>query len=493
MLRSLAGLACTLALAGCAGLSQYFHDAGPAPEPQPRSLADWPYAEIWSGVVFNGAKIGFTRLALARASDAAERWDLESEAVIRLRFLGVDKRVNLRSRDRVRADLTLERFRYDYDLDGSALEVAGEFDGRTLELHVQASGASDHRRIAHASPLYPQSALAMLPLLRGLALGKVLRDDVLQGETQQIVQARQEISAYERSELFEGPAFRVETEMLGVSSTAWIAPDGRPLFELALHGTMISALEPREQAERYLVAASLNKDEALLDFSLMKAPPLADPGSISKLEIVLAGVPASLAVPSEAGQECAREAKLVRCTVDRARQIEAENPERLRAYLAPTLAAPSADGEIVSLAQRIAGGATEPRERVLRILTWLEANVAKEAIDVFTASDVLRERRAECQGHAYLFAALSRALGLPARVVNGLVYSERHGGFLYHSWNEVWIEGSGWRAVDPTLGQPRADATHLKLIEGESALQLIPLVGMVGKARVAEVRALARW
>jgi hypothetical protein len=35
-------------------------------------------------------------------------------------------------------------------------------------------------------------------------------------------------------------------------------------------------------------------------------------------------------------------------------------------------------------------------------------NIAKEAVDSFTAVDVLRERR-RMQGHAYLFAALARA------------------------------------------------------------------------------------
>ena len=92
-----------------------------------------------------------------------------------------------------------------------------------------------------------------------------------------------------------------------------------------------------------------------------------------------------------------------------------------------------------------------------------------------------------------LLAALSRALGIPVRVVNGLVYSEPHGGFLYHTWNEAWLGERGWRAVDAIFGQMQADATHLKLIEGESLLQLVPLVGMVGKARIESVRALSHW
>jgi transglutaminase-like putative cysteine protease len=114
-------------------------------------------------------------------------------------------------------------------------------------------------------------------------------------------------------------------------------------------------------------------------------------------------------------------------------------------------------------------------------------------VDAFSATDVLRERRAECQGHAYLFAALARALGLPTRVVNGVVYLEEYGGFLYHSWNEVFVQGAGWRPVDPTFAQPLADATHVALVEGESALELAPLAGMLGRARVAAVGEVAHW
>ncbi len=45
-------------------------------------------------------------------------------------------------------------------------------------------------------------------------------------------------------------------------------------------------------------------------------------------------------------------------------------------------------------------------------------------------------------------------------------------------------------AVDPTFGQSRAEATHVKLIEGESLADLGPLTQFMGglKARVHAVR-----
>ena len=479
--------------AGCASTQEYFQEAGAPPPAQERTLAEWPYQEIWSGVVFNGAKIGFTRLSIVPAADAPQRWDIESEAAIRLRFLGVDKKVNLHSRDRVRPDLTLERFEYSYDLDGSLMDVRGESDGRDLALRVRASGASEERKIRLSASLYPQSALTLVPVMRGMSPGRKFRFLVLQGETQALAVAEQKVVAWERSPLFDGAAFKVDTQLLGADTSTWIAADGRPLFELALHGTMISALESEPAAKGYLVSAALNKSETLLDFSLLKADPIEAPQRVSRLEIEFSGVPADLPVPSGGQQVCARADARLRCSVDRAVLDNRADPALLKTLLSPTLTAPSTDGQIVELARSIAAGAANADEKLTRILAWIDANIAKEAVDAFTAVDVLREKRGECQGHAALTAALARALGIPTRVVNGVVYSGQHGGFLYHTWNEAWIEGRGWQAIDATLGQRSADATHVKLIEGESLADLAPLVGMVGNARVESVRPLARW
>jgi hypothetical protein len=198
--------------------------------------------------------------------------------------------------------------------------------------------------------------------------------------------------------LFDGPAFKIDTNLLGVDTSTWIAADGRPVFELALHGTMISSLETEPQAKSYLVAASLNKDETLLEFSLLRTDPIDAPQRVSRLEIELSGVPTDLTVPSSGQQICVRELTRLRCTVDRAVLDNRADSAQLKSLLLPTLQAPSTDGQIVELARSIAGDAKNVDERLQRILAWIDTNIAKEAIDAFTAVDVLRERRGECQG-----------------------------------------------------------------------------------------------
>ena len=441
-------------------------------------------------MVFNGEKIGFTRRELRAAAGAPGRYEIESEAVMRISFLGVDKRINLRALDRVRADLTLEAFRYEHEIDGSPLKVTGRSDGRTLSFAVEASGSREEKSISLEKPIYPSSALGLLPAMKGLAVGRSHRYVVFHGETQALAEAEQEVLAYESSELFAGNAFRIATRMLGLETTTWMAADARPLLELGLHGVLISALEDEATARRYLVEASLNKRDSLVDFSLLRAPPLEAPRRVSRMEISLEGLPSGFAVPSEGAQRCVLQGALLECSIDRAAPLAQGDP---RKYLAPTLAVPSNLGELAGLARSISGNSNSDEKKIDKLLAWMDANIAKEAIDAFTALDVLRERRAECQGHAYLFAAFSRALGIPVRIVNGLVYSEPHGGFLYHTWNEAWIPGRGWQPVDATFGQPHADATHVKLIEGETPGELLPLVSLVGRLRVSRLSAPARW
>jgi hypothetical protein len=488
-------LAAVLALAlatACAGPGAFFHDAGEAPPAPPRALADLSWRELWTGVVFRGRKVGFARLSV-RAAAQPGLWEIETESALRFRLLGVDKRVSLRALDTVRGDLALERFRYDYVMDGNRLRVEGGRDGAELVVRATSGAGPVEQRLAMPTPAIPASALALLPVVRGLRVGELARPTVFVGEAQQLAPATQRIVGYERSPLFEGAAFHVSTTLLGLETQTWLDARGRPLLETALHGALISALEEPAAARAYLVEASLAKDEALLEYSLIASDPVASPRRAAALSVTLEGVPASLDIPGSAGQRCTREGARLACRIDRLAPGDAADAPDIERYLKPTLAAPSNERRFIELAASIAGDAASAGERIVRLLAWIDANIAKEAVDAFSAADVLRERRAECQGHAYLFAALARALGLPTRVVNGVVYAPEHGGFLYHTWNEVWIAGDGWRAVDATFGQPLADATHVALAVGESPAALAPLAAMVGRARVAALGEVSHW
>ncbi len=101
------------------------------------------------------------------------------------------------------------------------------------------------------------------------------------------------------------------------------------------------------------------------------------------------------------------------------------------------------------------------------------------------ASDVLAARRGDCTEHSILTVALARALHIPARTVHGLVYARYDDGqdaLYWHAWVEVRSAGE-WIALDPTFGQPVADAGHLAL-GGENR---VDTVGLLGALQVTEV------
>jgi len=67
-------------------------------------------------------------------------------------------------------------------------------------------------------------------------------------------------------------------------------------------------------------------------------------------------------------------------------------------------------------------------------------------------------RQGFCEHYASAFAVMMRAAGIPSRVVLGYQGGEMNplGGHMIvrqsdaHAWNEVWLDGVGWRRVDPT-------------------------------------------
>jgi transglutaminase-like putative cysteine protease len=98
------------------------------------------------------------------------------------------------------------------------------------------------------------------------------------------------------------------------------------------------------------------------------------------------------------------------------------------------------------------------------------------------ALETLENRVGDCNEHAVLLAALTRAAGIPSEVEAGLVFLR--GRFYYHAWNCLFLkEKGGWITADSVLGQMPADVTHIRFIRG-GADQQLDLVGLIGKVKL---------
>ena len=143
------------------------------------------------------------------------------------------------------------------------------------------------------------------------------------------------------------------------------------------------------------------------------------------------------------------------------------------------------DPKIARVAQSIIGDVTDADEAAALLNGWVHDRLRKEPVmGIPSALEILSQQRGDCNEHATLFTALARAVGIPTRMVAGLVYSDAPGsvpGFYYHAWSEVYL--GVWVPVDPTFGQFPADATHIGLVRGDLEDQ-VALVRVVGNVHV---------
>ncbi|GIX06556.1 MAG: hypothetical protein KatS3mg115_0959 [Candidatus Poribacteria bacterium] len=152
--------------------------------------------------------------------------------------------------------------------------------------------------------------------------------------------------------------------------------------------------------------------------------------------------------------------------------LEVSDPT-LQRYLQPSAFVEANDPQIVQAAQEIVAGAANAWQAAERIARWVYQHVNNKGLDqgFATAKETLQSRAGDCTEHTMLAIALSRAAGIPARILAGIVW--QNDGFYYHFWHEVWV--GEWIALDATLGQAPADAAHIQLspvqFESETALE----------------------
>lgn len=129
----------------------------------------------------------------------------------------------------------------------------------------------------------------------------------------------------------------------------------------------------------------------------------------------------------------------------------------------------SDDAKIVAMAKQVVDGARDDDERMKRLERHVAGYITEKSMRVgyATARQTLDSREGDCTEHAVLLAALARAAGIPARVMNGLAYAASFGGyenaFIPHAWVQAYVDGE-WRSYDAALRG--FDAGHIALSYG---------------------------
>ena len=432
-----------------------------------------PADDVWMSVLIDGRKIG--SMHTTRKLDGA-RVVTTQDMRIEIERSGLKVGLSTTETDEETAQGKPLRFESRTRISGIESVQRGTIgkDG-TTEVVTSVGGASQTRTIAWPRDALLAEGLRLAEEKAGLTPGTRYRTRAFQAENLEAVEVDTTIGKREPVDLPDGQRLlsRVEqTIELGGAPTrtvSWIEPDQ----------TVRKLLVPMMGYELTMLACSQacanapNQGADILVHALVAAP-----RAISAAERA-GGIRLTLS-PTDRG------AALQFATTDEQKVASAHGATQLSIMpLADdargTTGAPqpadslpndwlqSDAAEVVALAHRGVGDARTPADKMQNLENFVRGFIRNKDLSVGYASalEVAKNPEGDCTEHAVLLGALGRAVGIPTRVVDGLVYVDQYAGgthvFVPHAWAQAWV-GGHWRSYDAALHG--FDAGHVALSTG---------------------------
>jgi len=127
------------------------------------------------------------------------------------------------------------------------------------------------------------------------------------------------------------------------------------------------------------------------------------------------------------------------------------------------------NNDITLKASDIASGEDDLYVVSFKVADWIQDNIKYDlgsltAEVVQKSSWVLKNKEGVCDELTNLFISMMRSLGVPARYVSGVAYTNAGYKFGPHAWAEVYFPDKGWVPFDVTYRQfGWVDPSHIKL------------------------------
>ncbi len=448
-----------------------------------------PAGPEWFGLYLMGKKAGWTRTELKREPrDGREVVVIQSETLLQA-TVG-DKQVSRRlSEERVyeaRPAGRLLAFRAEWAGDGGDRTVVGRCAPSGCTAKVSGDGATRDKDLG--------AVVETLDQAEGVRLSAARRATVL---GQQLDLEKLRVRDLEHKflgrERVAGAGVEAEVSVVSeaevgdrIAAEYRVADDGR-VVEIRIGGSIVARPEAEATVKKLEVIDLFNLSRVALPGPLPRTVP-------ATVTYRLSGLPPAFRKPDGRQTFAPGPGGTTLLTI-KARLPAAVDPQKdtPRSAAVPdaelTAATPVVDSDhpaIAKMAADVAGDVPGRYAAALRLSEAVNRRLEKAyGASKDRASEVLAAGKGDCTEHSVLFVALARALGIPARQVHGLVYAryaDAKDALYWHAWAEI-LSGGEWIALDPTFGQPVADATHLALGLGTQ----VDTVGLLGALKVEAV------
>ncbi len=417
----------------------------------------------WFLIRLGGQYAGFGRSRQIR--DGAN-WRLRDDLRISLNIQGRIKPIRIVSESDVDNEFRLMSFRLKVSSGLIGFEHKGKMDGRTLITDVPGTKDSGTRRLKlFEVPRMSRSLGLPLPLT-GLKVGdeiKIPVFDPMDGNKSDAF-----IKVVERADLMIGgkevAAWRVRATFRAVELVMWIDDEGRLLKGRMPLGITVVRSDRKEIANEMSGTRELPELVSLTAVPVEGSIPEAEDLQVVRLKVQGTG---DWGIPADDFRQKYHESEvtITREDIPKATYSLPNKDPGMESYLTSSRFIRSDNEEIVRTAREIVGNEKDPVKAAELINKWVYKNLKKVPTPaVPDAHTVLLSRQGDCNEHAVLAVSLARAVGLPAKIAVGLVYSGE--GFYYHAWVAYWA-GKTWFTGDPLMNQMPVGPTHVTLLYGD--------------------------
>ena len=137
--------------------------------------------------------------------------------------------------------------------------------------------------------------------------------------------------------------------------------------------------------------------------------------------------------------------------------------KQLEPYLTETEQIESEDSILIAVARKVTDKSGNLWEASCNLSKWVAENIDGSILGG-SARETYDHKSGLCGSQSMLLAALCRAVGIPARIVWGCLYTPEYGGsFGHHAWNEVFMGEAGWIPIDVTIHETDyVDSGHIR-------------------------------
>jgi transglutaminase-like putative cysteine protease len=184
----------------------------------------------------------------------------------------------------------------------------------------------------------------------------------------------------------------------------------------------------------------------------------------------------------------------VRIIVDQTvKKKEVAQEMDVKPFLSASVYLDTEDLLIQKLAKKGKGKAKTPQEIAKKLTKFVFRYMSNKNYEVgfATASEVARNKEGDCTEHSMLLAALGRVLGIPTRVVTGLVYADEFEGqkdvLVYHMWTQFYLDDE-WVNLDAALDLVKCPADRITFtvdsMQEDTMESVIPLLELINNLKV---------